>query len=80
MSSEEKTTNKVDDDSVTKKEAGGPDNVGESTTRRGEKVVTGEGKEAGRHDIGTQGASKRPVGTSTARDSTGIDPQDPKDE
>jgi len=56
-----------------------PDGVGESMTRRGEDVVEDEGKEAGRHDAGTQGETERPVGTSTARDSTGVDPQDPID-
>jgi hypothetical protein len=53
---------------------------GNSTTRRGEDVVEDEGKEAGREDSGTQGESERPVGTSTARDATGIDPQEPGDE
>jgi len=57
-----------------------PKDVGESQTRRGEDIVKDEGKEAGRHDAGTQGPTERPVGTSTARDSTGIDPQDPIDE
>ncbi len=56
-----------------------PEDVGESMTRRGEDVVKEEGKEPGRHDAGTQGKSERPVGTSTARDSTGVDPQDPID-
>jgi|HubBroStandDraft_1064217.scaffolds.fasta_scaffold420427_1 hypothetical protein len=57
----------------------GPDltggHVGESTTRRGEDVSE-EGKEPGRHDGPAQGESQRPTGTSTARDVTGIDPQD----
>ena len=70
----------MSDDSVTKNEAGNPENVGDSTTRRGEAIVDKEGKEPGRMDAGTQGPSQRPVGTSTMRDSTGIDPQDPKDE
>jgi len=80
MASDQSTTGKVPDDSVTESHPGGPENVGKTTTRSGESVVTGEGKEAGRHDAGTQGATNRPVGTSTMRDSTGIDPQDPKDE
>jgi hypothetical protein len=50
--------------------------VGTSTTRRGEDVVGEEGKD-GRHDTGTQGESQRPVGTSDASDSTGIDAQEP---
>jgi hypothetical protein len=53
--------------------------VGESRTRRGEEVIEEEGKEPGRHDLGTKGRSERPYGTSTARDATGIDPQDPID-
>jgi hypothetical protein len=53
-----------------------PHGVGTSATRRGEDVVKEEGKD-GRRDTGTQGESQRPVGESTARDSTGVDPQDP---
>ncbi len=51
--------------------------VGESQTRRGEDMKGDEGKESGREDAGTKGTSERPVGTSTARDVTGVDPQDP---
>jgi len=68
------------DDSVTKSEAGGPEHAGKSTTRRGEDVPKEEGKEAGRQDAGAKGESARPAGTSTARDSTGVGPQDPIDE
>ena len=50
--------------------------VGTSTTRRGEDVLEEDG-ESGRYSTGTQGESQRPVGKSTARDSTGIDPQEP---
>ncbi|MGH2534869.1 MAG: hypothetical protein ACRDJW_21625 [Thermomicrobiales bacterium] len=57
-----------------------PEDVGESITRRGEDIVKEEGKEAGREDAGMQGPTERPVGTSTARDSTGIAPQEPIDE
>lgn len=53
-----------------------PSAVGESTTTRGEDVAK-DAKEPGRKDAGTQGPSQRPVGTSTARDSTSIDPKDP---
>lgn len=49
-----------------------PDDVGESTTRKGEDVVKEEGKEPGRRDTGTKGPSERPVGKSTPRDSTGV--------
>jgi hypothetical protein len=54
-----------------------PDGVGESTTRRAEDVAAEEGKEPGRYDSGTQGESERPTGGSTARDFTGVDPQEP---
>ncbi|GAC1397078.1 MAG: hypothetical protein NVSMB65_16140 [Chloroflexota bacterium] len=47
-------------------------------TRKGEEMPGAEGKEPGRQDTGTTGAG-RPTGTSTARDSTSIDPQDPID-
>jgi hypothetical protein len=57
-----------------------PEGVGESITRRGEDVIKEEGGEPGRHDLGTQGETERPVGTSTARASTGVDPQDVTDE
>ncbi len=56
-----------------------PKDAGKSQTRSGEDVVKHEGKEPGRKDAGTQGKTERPVGTSTARDATGIDPQDPDD-
>lgn len=54
-----------------------PEGAGQSSTRPGETVSGQEGKEAGRQDTGTQGESERPTGTSTARDSTGVDPQEP---
>lgn len=47
----------------------------ESLTRRGEEIGEGD-KEAGRQDTGDHGATGRPTGTSTARDRTGVDPQD----
>ncbi len=59
----------------------GPDltggRVGESTTSRGEDVIEQEGKEPGRASGPPQGESQRPTGTSTARDSTGVNPQEP---
>lgn len=64
------------DQTATRADAATPKGVGTSTTRRGEDVVEEDG-ENGRHRTGTQGESQRPVGVSTARDSTGIDPQDP---
>ena len=42
-------------------------------TGKGEEKSSTEGKEAGRHDAGTSHAD-RPAGTSTARDSTSINP------
>ena len=42
---------------------------------RGEDIKDRDGKEAGRDDEGTTGAG-RPAGSSTARDSTGINPDD----
>jgi hypothetical protein len=55
------------------------ENAGQSTAARGEDIMDRDGKEAGRQDTGTQGASERPTGTSTARDVTGVNPQDPID-
>ena len=56
-------------------EARGASSVGESTTRRAEDIA--EEKEPGRQDTGTEGKANRPTGTSTARDATGVDPQEP---
>jgi hypothetical protein len=58
-----------------------PLGVGESTRASGEEL---SGKEAGRHDTGTQGQTERPTGTSTAEDTTGVNPssgttQEPSD-
>ena len=47
-----------------------------SESRSGEEIARGE-HEPGRTDTGGQGATDRPTGTSTARDFTGVDPQDP---
>lgn len=44
-------------------------------TGKGEEKSAWEGKEAGREDAGTTHAD-RPAGTSTARDSTSINPED----
>jgi hypothetical protein len=54
-----------------------PDHAGQSTGRRGEDIAEQDGKEAGRQDTGPKGESQRPTGTSSARDVTGVDPQDP---
>ncbi len=47
----------------------------ESINRRGEDTAREE-QEAGRHDGPDKGATKRPTGTSTPRDMTGIDPSE----
>ncbi len=57
--------------------APGAEHVGDQDSQRGEDVKAEDGKEAGRQDAGTQGATDRPVGTSDARDTTGVDPQEP---
>ena len=48
--------------------------------RKGEDIISNEGKESGRHDEGETGAG-RPAGGATARDSTRINPdaEDPID-
>ena len=57
-------------------EAESPKGVETSESRSGEDVAKGD-KEAGRQDTGPSGGANRPSGTSTARDVTGISPQDP---
>jgi hypothetical protein len=58
------------------REVGGAGKVGESMTRRGEDVA-GD-KEPGRQDTGTDDTfAQRPYGTSSARDRTGVNPQEP---
>jgi hypothetical protein len=61
-------------DSVTKDEPGSPKNVGKSVQGRGEDVIRKDGKEPGRYDVEEKGAD-RPVGKSTLRDVTGVDPK-----
>ena len=61
---------------ATNTDASTPLGVGGSITRSGEDVVEEDGED-GRHQTGTQGQTDRPVGTSTPRDSTAIDPQEP---
>ena len=56
-------------------EATTPLGVGESINRRGEDVAR-QGDEEGREDVGTQGASDRPVGVSDERASTSVDPEE----
>ena len=65
-----------DEESPMDDETRSPKGVGDSDSRRGENESKGD-KESGRHDTGAQGGANRPTGTSTARDVTGVDPQDP---
>jgi len=65
-------------DSVTRHEKGGPQNVGKSTTRRGEDVLKREGKEPGRYETEEKGSSGRPAGKSTLRDQTSVNPNKTK--
>ncbi|MEV8148805.1 hypothetical protein AB0O52_11760 [Arthrobacter sp. NPDC080073] len=57
-----------------------PDDVGVSTTRRGEDVIKQGGTEAGRENKGTDDTpAERPTGTSTPRSSSGVNPtEDPE--
>lgn len=53
-----------------------PLGVGESDSKSAEDLAREAGPEEGRVEEGTQGASQRPVGSSTAEHSTGVDPQE----
>jgi hypothetical protein len=65
-------------DSVTRDGAGHPEYSGKSVTRRAEDYRK-ERIEAGRYRTEPSGPGERPGGKSTARDTTGICPQDPID-
>jgi hypothetical protein len=69
---------RMGDDSVTVPGAGHPEYSGKSVTRRGEDMRKEE-PEPGRYRTKPAGSGERPGGKSTARDSTGVDPQDPID-
>lgn len=56
-----------------------PDPVHQPGTGKGEEKVKKEGKQSGRVDTGTKGAANRPIGKSTSKDSTGVNPKDPVD-
>jgi hypothetical protein len=75
LSGEEPRTDPPKNDPEPPEEARGASSVGESTTRRAEDIAAE--KEPGRQDTGTEGKANRPTGTSTARDATGVDPQEP---
>lgn len=64
----------VSDDKVGDDKPESPHGVGESVTGRAEDKRK---RDRDREDRGTKGASDRPVGTSTARDETGVNPQEP---
>jgi hypothetical protein len=48
----------------------------EAGVAKGEEQVENDGKEPGRYDTEEGGGRGRPTGTSTARNSTGINPED----
>ena len=56
-----------------------PDPVHQPGTGKGEEKVKEDGKQTGRKNTGTTGKAERPTGTSTGKDSTGINPKDPVD-
>jgi len=55
-----------------------PEPVHQPGTGKGEEKMHKEGKEAGRHHKGHEGAH-RPTGTSTGRSSSGATPEEPKE-
>jgi hypothetical protein len=69
---------RMTDDSVTVRGAGHPEYSGKSVTRRGEDVRKCE-PEPGRYATAPARSGDRAGGKSTARDSTGVDPQNPID-
>jgi hypothetical protein len=81
-------TSKGPDQGTTPAEEGAVEKMGamespahSSGISRGEEKIKEEGKEPGRYDAGTKGiATERPVGKSTMRDATALDPQEPIDE
>ncbi len=83
-----KSTNPNAGEPGTAAEGQAPEGVGESISRRGEDVSKQQGEE--REPEGTKtpegdsgaahGAAKRPVGSSDADESTGMDPQEPIDD
>ena len=73
-----KQKHRVEADSVTVPEPGAPERVGKPGRPRGE-AERARGAEPGRLDAPAMGPTRRPRGTSSARDTTSIDPQDPID-
>jgi hypothetical protein len=68
------------DDSVTVRGKGHPEYSGKSVTPRGEAQRKKRGPEPGRFDVGRHGHPEKEAGRSTARDVSGVRPQDPVDE
>lgn len=66
-------------DTLNQRTENNPPPSGESINRRGEDVIKEGGKEPGRKDEGTKGKTERPLGSSTQRDQTGVNPQEPID-
>ena len=56
-----------------------PEPVHQPGTGKGEEKLKDEGKNPGRQETGTTGEANRPAGTSTAKDSTGVNPKNPVD-
>jgi len=71
---------RMTDDSVTVRGKGHPEYSGKSVTPRGEEMRTRKGPEPGRYDVGKKGHPDREGGKSTARDVSGVRPQDPVDD
>jgi NiFe/NiFeSe hydrogenase small subunit C-terminal len=69
---------RMHDDSVTVAANGHPEYVGKSITRHGEDIRKDD-SEPGRYRTAPARRGERPGGKSTARDATGVDPQDPID-
>ena len=56
-----------------------PDPSQQLGTGKDEEKLTNQGNNAGRQEAGTTGDTNRPSGTSTPKDSTGVNPKDPVD-
>jgi hypothetical protein len=68
---------RMTDDSVTRPGRGNPEYSGKSVTPRAEDQRRTKGAEPGRYDVSDRSHPDRPVGKSTARDTTSVHPEDP---
>ena len=68
---------RMQDDSVTVRGKGHPKYSGKSVTPRGEELRKRKGAEPGRYEVGSHGHPEKEAGKSTARDVSGVRPQDP---